>query len=150
MAFSLASSIESLVTDSVMCRMWIVDSPSPSSSGPPTPASQPAVLVPPPALTGIHTQPIASPALRPSSPPFAAISSPSISAASLPGLRMSGRLSGVVSLTDILNLYARASGLSPSDPNETRRQRRRSSSSSMRPSLDSGRSSSVDISKQRP
>jgi hypothetical protein len=34
---------------------------------------------------------------------------------------MSGRLSGVVSLTDILNLFARASGLQPSDPEEARR-----------------------------
>ena len=55
---------------------------------------------------------------------------PSIPASALPGARLSGRLVGVVSLTDILNLYARASGLSPADPAETRR-RRRSSSSSM-------------------
>lgn len=50
---------------------------------------------------------------------------------------MSGRLTGVVSLTDILNLFAKASGLSPHDPNETRRQRRRSSSASFRRSMDS-------------
>ena len=43
---------------------------------------------------------------------------------------MSGRLSGVVSLTDILNLFARASGLHPTSPEEARRQRRGSSSSS--------------------
>ncbi len=43
---------------------------------------------------------------------------------------MSGRLSGVVSLTDILNLFARASGLHPTDPDEARRNRRGSSSSS--------------------
>lgn len=42
---------------------------------------------------------------------------------------MSGRLSGVVSLTDILNLFARASGLQPSDPEEARRARRGSSAS---------------------
>lgn len=42
---------------------------------------------------------------------------------------MSGRLSGVVSLTDILNLFARASGLHPTNPEEARRQRRGSSSS---------------------
>ncbi|KAJ5218976.1 Protein sds23 [Penicillium cinerascens] len=59
-------------------------------------------------------------------PPLA----PSIPASSLPGARLSGRLVGVVSLTDILNLHARATGLSPADPAESRR-RRRSSSSSM-------------------
>lgn len=59
-------------------------------------------------------------------PPLA----PSIPASALPGARLSGCLVGVVSLTDILNLHARASGLSPADPAEVR-QRRRSSSSSM-------------------
>lgn len=54
---------------------------------------------------------------------------------------MSGRLSGVVSLTDVLNLFARASGLHPGDPEETRRRRRQSSSSSVRPSIDSVRHS---------
>lgn len=59
---------------------------------------------------------------------------------------MSGRLNGVVSLTDILNLYARASGLSPDDPNENRMRRRRSSSSSVRASIDGSRSS-TDLSR---
>jgi hypothetical protein len=83
-------------------------------------------------------------------PPFSpTAASPAISAASLPGAGMSGRLSGVVSLTDILNLFARASGLNPNDPDETRRHRRRSSSSSLaRGSLDSVRSSSVDVPKR--
>lgn len=54
---------------------------------------------------------------------------------------MSGRLSGVVSLTDVLNLFARASGLSPTDPEELRKRRRRSSSSSSRPNLESMRAS---------
>ncbi|KAI4163735.1 MAG: hypothetical protein LQ348_007837, partial [Seirophora lacunosa] len=72
---------------------------------------------------------------------------PSVSASALPGANMAGRLAGVVSLTDILNLFARASGLHPTDPDERRRQRRRSSSSSMmRGSLDSARSSSLDVS----
>jgi len=52
-----------------------------------------------------------------------------------------GRLIGVISLTDILNLFARSSGLSPVDPNEARKQRRRSSSSSIRMSVDIPRSS---------
>ncbi|KAF2459506.1 hypothetical protein BDY21DRAFT_338418 [Lineolata rhizophorae] len=75
----------------------------------------------------------------------------SVSASALPGASISGRLSGVVSLTDILNLFARASGLSPHDPAETRRQRRRSSSSSLqgfgRRSVDSARSSQGDVSR---
>lgn len=65
----------------------------------------------------------------------------SISASQMPGQAMSGRLNGVVSLTDVLNLFARASGLSPRDPEEERQRRRRSSSSSLRPSIDSVRPS---------
>ena len=48
----------------------------------------------------------------------------SVPAAVLPGAGLSGRLTGVVSLTDILNLFARSSGLSPSDPSEQRARRR--------------------------
>ncbi|KAJ5172114.1 hypothetical protein N7492_004707 [Penicillium capsulatum] len=65
---------------------------------------------------------------------------PSIPASALPGARLSGRLVGVVSLTDILNLHARATGLSPADPAESRRRRRSSSSSvSVRRSGEIGR-----------
>lgn len=67
-----------------------------------------------------------------------------MSAASLPGASISGHISGVVSLTDLLNLFAHVSGLSPVDPDETRRRRRRSSSSSVRKSVD-GLRSSIDI-----
>ena len=49
--------------------------------------------------------------------------------ATSPGLMM-GRLQGVVSLTDVLNLFARVEGLKPPNPNEARMNRRRSSSSS--------------------
>ena len=90
-------------------------SPDPSTPhlpAPPQPYGS-AVPFPPVASSGV-TPPLAS----------------SIPASSLPGARLSGRLVGVVSLTDILNLHARASGLSPADPAESRR-RRRSSSSSM-------------------
>ncbi len=79
---------------------------------------------------------------------------------------MSGRLSGVVSLTDILNLYARASGLHPGDLEEARRKRRGSSSSAVsvsgswggggggqgreiRGSIDSARSSVIDFREKR-
>lgn len=64
--------------------------------------------------------------------------SSSVPAAALPGAHLSGRLTGVISLTDILNLFARSSGLNPTDPGEQRARRRRSSSSSVRPSLDGG------------
>ncbi|KAI9822442.1 MAG: cell separation during budding [Pycnora praestabilis] len=136
---TLAHTVAKLVATKAH-RMWVVDAPSPASSGPPTPAAQPAVLVPPPGLSSSSS--------APGNPSLSLAPSPSVSASSLPGARMSGRLSGVVSLTDILNLYARASGLHPNDPDETRKQRRRSSSSSMRVSLDSARSSSVDLSRR--
>lgn len=140
--------------------LWVTDPLSPSSSGPPTPShssahiplatpssaasgsnigiSPPASPLPP-AATSVQTPSHATPHLPTpphlygnagastgATPPLA----PSVPAAALPGARLSGRLVGVVSLTDILNLHARASGLSPADPAEFRR-RRRSSSSSM-------------------
>lgn len=123
-------------------RMWVVDSPSPSSSTPHTPLPQSAVPV-------LHTPPVLhpthqAPTLPQTSPPFLPLAgTPSVSASALPGAHMSGRLSGVVSLTDILNLFAKAGGLHPQDPEERRRQRRRSSSVSL------GRSSSVDVGGRR-
>lgn len=145
-------------------RLWVTDPHSPSSSGPPTPshssfhvshptpanppaansAAQP-LSAPPSASNGQSTAPPTpnytyshAPASSPGLPP--SITS-SIPASSLPGARRSGRLVGLVSLTDILNLYARASGLNPADPAEFRSRRRRSSSSSVsvRKSGDIGR-----------
>ncbi|KAJ6096137.1 hypothetical protein N7486_006883 [Penicillium sp. IBT 16267x] len=148
-------------------RLWVTDPASPSSSGPPTP-SHSAVHMPlptPPLGAGPTSLPVISPPASPlpqsavapppnapaphlptqpqysqsptATPPLA----PSIPASALPGARLSGRLVGVVSLTDILNLYARASGLSPADPDDSRRRRRSSSTSSMnvRPSAEIGR-----------
>ncbi|CAK4022823.1 hypothetical protein DOTSEDRAFT_179240 [Lecanosticta acicola] len=145
-------------------RMWVVDAPSPSPSVPPSPG--PHQVMPPMGLQHgsiniQHNTPITTPARQGSmseqmtpGPPFTSVNpGVSVSAASLPGANMSGRLSGVVSLTDILNLFARASGLHPGDPEETRRRRRQSSSSSVRPSMDSVRPSmdslraSQDLSK---
>ncbi|RMJ23069.1 hypothetical protein PHISP_06074 [Aspergillus sp. HF37] len=99
------------------------------SSSPPVNASNPQAnyttphLPSPPqsyANTMPHCHAVPSPGLAPSVP-----------ASALPGARLSGRLVGVVSLTDILNLHARASGLNPADPAESRSRRRRSSSSSV-------------------
>ncbi|TVY45487.1 Protein sds23 [Lachnellula occidentalis] len=111
-------------------RMWVVESPSPSPSPGATPSISHATL---------HS-PISS---TPASPPLAG--SFPISAAALPGARISGRLTGVVSLTDILNLFGRQSGLNPLSPSDQRDRRRRSSSSSMRPSIDSARGSSIEL-----
>ncbi|KAL8927149.1 MAG: hypothetical protein Q9208_002533 [Pyrenodesmia sp. 3 TL-2023] len=135
---TLAHTVAKLVATKAH-RMWITDSPSPSlASASPPQLSQPSVSHPPSHLSSLPQ----------SNPPFLPLSSsPSVSASALPGANMGGRLAGVVSLTDILNLFARASGLHPTDPDERRRQRRRSSSSSMmRGSLDSARSSSLDVS----
>jgi hypothetical protein len=125
--------------------MWVVDSPSPSSSGPSTPALTPATLVPPSPITPLpQTQsgPIPVNSTAPTHLGTGAVV-PAISASAITGSSLSGRISGVISLTDILNLFARASGLHPHDPDEARRARRRSSSSSMRRSMDSSRSESV-------
>lgn len=137
-------------------RMWIVDEPSPASSVPPSPgvhhhAAPPPNLQGPSSTTTAHIT--TSPTTvngRPASvsdftpgPPYTSTNSGvSVSAAQLPSHgSSSGRLTGVVSLTDILNLFARASGLSPGDPELVRRRRRRSSSSSIRPSTDGVRPS---------
>ncbi|KAK8186482.1 hypothetical protein BC567DRAFT_270301 [Phyllosticta citribraziliensis] len=125
---------------------------SPPSSGvlspPSSSSSTPAIDIPSPAAHDAHAVPPSATPPYPHGPHHAhhhshpSISTPSplpmlsISAAALPGASLSGHLTGVISLTDVLNLYARASGLSPHDPNETRRARRRSSSVSVRSSLD--------------
>lgn len=120
-------------------RMWIVDAPSPASSVPPSPALGPSNAAPPPVTHQSAVTHTAGPPYTPATPNVA------IGANSLPGATLSGRLSGVISLTDVLHLYARVSGLSPQDPHETRRRRRRSSSSSLRASLDGQRGGSMDI-----
>ncbi|KAI0127369.1 hypothetical protein BJ170DRAFT_595238 [Xylariales sp. AK1849] len=115
-------------------RMWVVESASPSPSAPATPllgpTTSPTVLVPDSIsnsqsslTTGAHFSPVP--------------------ASSMAGSHLSGHLTGVVTLTDILNLFAKTSGLHPSDPSEQRARRRRSSSSSLRPSEASR--SSIDI-----
>jgi len=107
-------------------RLWIVDAASPSSSTPATPLITPTVSVP-------SSSPLASPAIG--------ASYPTVSASSLQSTPISGRLTGVVSLSDILNCFGRQSGLHVSEPGEQRERRRRSSSSSVRPSMDSLRRS---------
>lgn len=124
-------------------RMWVVETPSPASSGPPTPAATPAILVPPSPITPLPMSHAPSIPVAPPSPHLTGQPAPAISASSIPGASLSGQLNGVISLTDVLNLFARASGLHPHDPDQARRARRRSSSSSMRRSMDSSRSESI-------
>jgi CBS domain-containing protein len=116
-------------------RMWVVEAASPSPSGGATPLSAPSAGYPV----------VASPPTSVPPSPSLSNSFPAVSAAALPGARISGRLTGVISLTDILNLFARQSGLNPLSTESQRARRRRSSSSSVRPSLDSARNSSLDI-----
>jgi CBS domain-containing protein len=127
---TLAHTIAKLVATRAH-RMWVVEGSSPSPSAPATPASTPAILVPP------YGSSPASPALNAA---FPAVSS---------ATGISGRLTGVISLTDILNLFARHSGLHPSDPSGQRQRRRRSSSSSLRPSIDFGRGSRSSVELRR-
>ena len=134
-------------------RMWITEPFSPSSSGPPTPSANPATVV----QTSSHKGSISAgtgqdhivppsppnapshgPAIPSNTTPFSAPLGPAISASALPGARISGRLVGVVSLTDVLLLFAKATGLKVPEPSEIRNRRRRSSSSSMRQSVDLG------------
>ncbi|KAJ6788917.1 hypothetical protein PWT90_00128 [Aphanocladium album] len=117
---SLAHTVAKLVATRSH-RMWIVESASPSPSAPATPllAAQPSSSGAPPS-------------------PAPAVAVP---ASALAGSRLSGKLTGVISLTDVLNTFAKTTGLKPGDPNEQRARRRRSSSSSIRPSLDLTRAS---------
>lgn len=134
-------------------RMWITEPVSPMSSGPPTPALHTATMAPLSSHSSsisagsgqYHIQPPQAVSSDPlqvadASPktPTITPSGPSISASALPGARISGRLVGVVSLTDILILFAKVGGLETADPNEIRLRRRRSSSSSVRRSIDLG------------
>ncbi|CAG7925063.1 unnamed protein product [Penicillium olsonii] len=115
---------------------------SPPPSPLPVPTAQPPHHIPPHLATPVapYTVP-GTGSLSSSGVPVPPPLSHSIPSAALDGARLSGRLVGVISLTDILNLHARASGLNPTDPAETRSRRRRSSSSSqsVRRSGDIGR-----------
>ncbi|EFY99522.1 Cystathionine beta-synthase, core [Metarhizium robertsii ARSEF 23] len=108
-------------------RMWVVESASPSPSAPATP------------LMGPHG--VVSTPQAPMATPTSAVPSGAVPASAMPGAHLSGKLSGVLSLTDVLNIFAKYTGLHPADPSEQRARRRRSSSSSIRPSLDSSRPS---------
>ncbi len=106
-------------------RMWVVESASPSPSTPATPS--------------MGSQSLATGSCTPGGAPPSPVPAAAVPASAMAGARLSGKLSGVVSLTDVLNMFAKSTGLNPGDPGEQRARRRRSSSSSVRPSIDSGR-----------
>jgi CBS domain-containing protein len=112
---TLAGTVAKLVATRAH-RMWIVGNDQSGTTSPPTSTTTSPIT---PHL------PIAPSAPTPHvphsvTPPLGAI----------PPSLMMGKLQGVVSLTDILNLFARIEGLNPSEPTEARQNRRRSSSSS--------------------
>ncbi|KAL2268099.1 hypothetical protein VTJ83DRAFT_2945 [Remersonia thermophila] len=117
---------------------------SPTPPPPPPPASSSAA-----AASSSSISPSSALPSSPAAATAATVAAPTIIPSGFPGARLSGRLTGVVSLTDILNLFAKSSGLRPLDPAEQRAaRRRRSSSASVRPSLDGGRPS-VDYTNSR-
>lgn len=133
-------------------RMWVVESASPSPSAPATPlmgpqgftttaAQPPPVVQPAPSAPANPTPP--SPVVA-AAIPASPVPQSAVPASAMAGARLSGRLSGVISLTDVLNMFAKSTGLNPSDPGEQRARRRRSSSSSVRPSFESSRAS-IDL-----
>ncbi|KAJ4020261.1 cell separation during budding [Fusarium irregulare] len=127
-------------------RMWVVESASPSPSAPATPLMGPQSFTtpahPPPAMSASTSTHAAPPSPVPTAAvPASPVPTAAVPASAMAGARLSGRLTGVISLTDVLNMFAKSTGLNPSDPNEERARRRRSSSSSVRPSMDSHRPS---------
>ena len=114
-------------------RMWITggsSAPSPSLSSSSTP--QPANMAsgqgghPPSTFANAHLKPESSELSYPYFAP--AISTTAAATGQVTALH--GQLLGVVSLTDVLNLFARESGLDTHMPDEARNRRRRASSSS--------------------
>ncbi|KAL2210645.1 hypothetical protein CC79DRAFT_525198 [Sarocladium strictum] len=125
---TLAHTVAKLVATGSQ-RMWVVEDDSKSPTQPATPLLAPT--------TG------GSVSSASGGPPTSPVPSAAVPASAMAGARMSGKLTGVISLTDILNMFAKYTGLHPADPDAQRARRRRSSSSSMRPSIDAS-SGSID------
>jgi len=121
---TLAGTVAKLVATRAH-RMWIVGNDQLSGNTSPVPLTpvtsntSPATPLTP--HVPIHQGPPPPNPHVPSATPPLGATPPSL---------MTGQLQGVVSLTDILNLFARVQGLKASDPGEARMNRRRSSSSS--------------------
>lgn len=109
-------------------RMWVVDSVPPLSP-------LPTPVIPTATSQSSATGEIVPGAFSTAAPVV------SVPAAAMAGALLSGKLIGVVSLTDVLNAFAKSTGLHPSEPWEQRARRRRSSSSSVRHSVEAFQSS---------
>ncbi|KAG7663655.1 SDS23 [[Candida] subhashii] len=105
-------------------RLWIVDSRKPSGSG--TPSSSTSTT------NNNHNTPVTVEGTLTASEKNSIPTTPTEQSYGFPG-----KLIGVVSLTDILGLFATSKG-KKTDPQFARNQRRRSSSSTTRSSIDSG------------
>lgn len=123
---TLAHTVAKLVATGSQ-RMWVVEDESKSPAQPATPQVT-------------STRDSVSSASG-GGPPASPVPSAAVPASAMAGARMSGKLTGVISLSDILNMFAKYTGLHPGDPDAQRARRRRSSSSSMRPSIDASRGS---------
>jgi CBS domain-containing protein len=115
---TLAGTVAKLVATRAH-RMWIVSNDHVSGTVSPSTSS----------TSNISPSTPLTPHLPTATPHVAVSQTSNPLGATSPSLMM-GRLQGVVSLTDILNLFARVEGLKPANPNEARMNRRRSSSSS--------------------
>ncbi|KAK9458478.1 uncharacterized protein V1516DRAFT_657463 [Lipomyces oligophaga] len=115
-------------------RMWIVQGNTYKT--PSTPST--------PQNTTASSSPASTPAAVSTSPKLVPVASP---VTQLSGSRAhGGKVTGVVSLTDIFSAIAKSAGKGDVDPSEARRQRRRSSSSSVRSfTLDANARRSVSI-----
>jgi CBS domain-containing protein len=122
---TLAGTVAKLVATRAH-RMWIVGNDHPSGTVSPIPSGSSSTSNTAPSTPLTPHLPLypstasTSHVVHPTAPPLGCT----------PPNLMMGKLSGVVSLTDILNLYARVEGLKAADPGEARMNRRRSSSSS--------------------
>lgn len=116
---TLAGTVAKLVATRAH-RMWIVGHDI-----------VPGTVTPPTSSTSNTASSTPSTPHLPTSTPHIAISPASTPLVATPPSLMMGKLQGVVSLTDILNLFARVEGLKPASPNEARMNRRRSSTSSI-------------------
>jgi CBS domain-containing protein len=116
---TLAGTVAKLVATRAH-RMWIVGNDI-----------VPGTVSPPTSSTSNSASSTPSTPHLPTSTPHIAISPASTPLVATPPSLMMGKLQAVVSLTDILNLFARVEGLKPANPNEARMNRRRSSCTSI-------------------
>ena len=126
---TLAGTVAKLVATRAH-RMWIVSNDHMCGNTPPAPLTPVTSNASPTTPLAPHFPPPTAHVSVSVTPPLGATPLGATPLGSTPPSLMMGQLQGVVSLTDILNLFARIQGLKASDPTEARMNRRRSSSSS--------------------